>query len=161
MKRGQAALEFLTTYGWAFLVIIVMIGALAYFGVLNPSNLLPERCTFSTELPCQDAQITASTGKVEFYIQNNLGNTAILTRINATFADTGVAVTCTNSSEGPISPSHPLVIAPSASSPILCRFSDVTFQRGAKAKVFVAGNYSVTGGRYPKIFQGEIYGKVK
>jgi len=36
-KKGQAALEFLTTYGWAFLVILIMIGALSYFGVLNPS----------------------------------------------------------------------------------------------------------------------------
>ena len=36
-KKGEsAALEFLTTYGWAFLVILVMIGALAYFGILNP-----------------------------------------------------------------------------------------------------------------------------
>ena len=32
-KKSQAALEFLTTYAWAFLVIIIMIGALAYFGV--------------------------------------------------------------------------------------------------------------------------------
>lgn len=36
--KGQAALEFLTTYGWAFLVILVMIGALTYFGVLAPAK---------------------------------------------------------------------------------------------------------------------------
>ena len=40
MRRGQAALEFLTTYGWAFLVILVMIGALAYFGVLDPERFV-------------------------------------------------------------------------------------------------------------------------
>ena len=38
MRKAQAALEFLTTYGWAFIVILIMIGALAYFGVLNPSR---------------------------------------------------------------------------------------------------------------------------
>jgi hypothetical protein len=45
MKKSQSALEFLTTYGWAFLVILIMIGALAYFGILNPSRYLPDRAT--------------------------------------------------------------------------------------------------------------------
>ena len=54
MRKGQAALEFLTTYGWAFLVVLVMIGALAYFGVINPSRLLPDKCIFGTGIGCQD-----------------------------------------------------------------------------------------------------------
>ena len=55
--RAQAALEFLTTYGWAFLVILIMIGTLAYFGILNPSKVLPNRCTFGAEFQCLDFQI--------------------------------------------------------------------------------------------------------
>jgi hypothetical protein len=51
-KRGQAALEFLTTYGWAFLVILVMIGALSYFGVLNPDSYVPDACNFGAVLSC-------------------------------------------------------------------------------------------------------------
>ncbi len=59
MKKGQAALEFLMTYGWAFLVILVMIGTLAYFGVLNVSALLPDRCQFSTQpVSCKNDQFT-------------------------------------------------------------------------------------------------------
>lgn len=53
-KRGQAALEFLMTYGWAFLVIMIMIGALAYFGVLNVSTILPDRVSF--QIPFQYKQ---------------------------------------------------------------------------------------------------------
>ena len=34
----EAVLEFLTTYGWAILVLAVMIGALAYFGALRPDQ---------------------------------------------------------------------------------------------------------------------------
>jgi uncharacterized protein (UPF0333 family) len=30
-QRGQAAMEFLMTYGWAILVVLIAIGALAYF----------------------------------------------------------------------------------------------------------------------------------
>jgi hypothetical protein len=51
-KKGQAALEFLTTYGWAFLVILVMIGALSYFGVFSPENYVPDQCNFGSVLSC-------------------------------------------------------------------------------------------------------------
>jgi len=52
LRKGQAALEFLTTYGWAFLVILVMIGALAYFGVLDVGRLVPESCQLDSSLEC-------------------------------------------------------------------------------------------------------------
>lgn len=35
-KKGQPAIEFLMTYGWAILCAIIAIGVLAYFGVFNP-----------------------------------------------------------------------------------------------------------------------------
>lgn len=63
MKRGQAALEFLTTYGWAFLVILVMIGALVYFGVLRPENFQNERCVAGSPLFCnQQKFVDAASG---------------------------------------------------------------------------------------------------
>ena len=37
-RKGQAAMEFLMTYGWAILVVLVVIGALAYFGILSPTT---------------------------------------------------------------------------------------------------------------------------
>src|SRR3990167_2852536 len=61
-SKSQAALEFLTTYGWAFLVILIMIGSLAYFGILNPSKILPDRCNFGPEFECLDYQISSTTG---------------------------------------------------------------------------------------------------
>ncbi|MFH1133036.1 MAG: hypothetical protein V1735_00950 [Nanoarchaeota archaeon] len=85
MKRAQAALEFLMTYGWAILVVLVVIGALAYFGVLNPSILLPEKCTLETGLNCRDHQIksgTAGTGQVALRLENGKGKGIIITSIN-------------------------------------------------------------------------------
>ncbi len=38
-RKGQAAMEFLMTYGWAILAAIIAIGVLAYFGVFNPSQV--------------------------------------------------------------------------------------------------------------------------
>jgi len=37
-QRGQAAMEFLMTYGWAILAAIIVIGVLAYFGVFSPGK---------------------------------------------------------------------------------------------------------------------------
>jgi hypothetical protein len=71
-KRGQAAMEFLMTYGWAILVVLVVIGALAYFGVLNPQNILPQKCEFTTGLNCQDHVLSSSTG-LTLRLNNGLG----------------------------------------------------------------------------------------
>lgn len=84
--RGQAALEFLSTYGFAFLIILVMIGALAYFGVLNPQRFLPERCVFGNEVSCRDfmLQRTGTGADVSFFLGNNIGNTMTFYTANIT-----------------------------------------------------------------------------
>ena len=72
-RKSQAALEFLTTYGWAFLVILVMIGTLAYFGVLKPSRLLPDRCSVGPELECQDFQLSSTDNTIKLRLKSNIG----------------------------------------------------------------------------------------
>ena len=72
MKRGQAALEFLMTYGWAILVVLAAIAALAYFGVLNPDRFLPEKCTLPSGLACLDYKASNGTS-MTLIIQNSLG----------------------------------------------------------------------------------------
>ena len=75
-RRGQAALEFLTTYGWAFLVILVMIGGLSYFGVLNVSNFVPDRCKLDGNLECPSYKLTGTTTPaLQLEIQNNVAET--------------------------------------------------------------------------------------
>src|SRR3990167_3612887 len=49
-KKSQAVLEFIITYGWAFLVVLVAVGALAYFGVIGTSNWKNARtCEFEPD----------------------------------------------------------------------------------------------------------------
>ncbi|MFW6014323.1 MAG: hypothetical protein ACOCZ6_03900 [Nanoarchaeota archaeon] len=43
-KRGQAAMEFLMTYGWAILVVLAAVGILAYLGVFDMEDRVPSRC---------------------------------------------------------------------------------------------------------------------
>ena len=70
-KESQAALEFLMTYGWAILVVLVAIGALAYFGVLSPDKFLPAKCTLQSGIACIDHK--ATTANIQVVIQNSLG----------------------------------------------------------------------------------------
>lgn len=83
MKKGQAAMEFLMTYGWAILVVIAAIAALAYFGVLDPAKLLPERCQSSAGMDCIDKAAVATTG-VTVALRNNLGSTTEITDLTGT-----------------------------------------------------------------------------
>ncbi|MBN2881092.1 hypothetical protein JXM83_03490 [Candidatus Woesearchaeota archaeon] len=74
-KKAQAAMEFLMTYGWAILVVLAAIGALAYFGVLSPDKMLAEKTTFMAPLPNIDYAVVRSAGTVTIVLQNNLGQT--------------------------------------------------------------------------------------
>ena len=73
LKKGQAAMEFLMTYGWAILVVLIAIGALAYFGVLNPSRFLPESCTISPGISCEEHTVTEA-GAATMIIRDGLGD---------------------------------------------------------------------------------------
>ena len=70
-RKSQAALEFLMTYGWAILVVLVAVGALAYFGVLSPDKFLPAKCTLQSGIACLDHKVTQT--QVQVVLQNSLG----------------------------------------------------------------------------------------
>ena len=91
-KKGQASLEFLMTYGWAILVVMVVIGTLAYFGILNPSILLPEKCTFQLGLYCKDHRIDADTASIRLLLENGMGQGIIITRLK--LGVTGGTIDC-------------------------------------------------------------------
>ncbi|MDI3473947.1 MAG: hypothetical protein PWR30_270 [Candidatus Woesearchaeota archaeon] len=83
-KRSQAAMEFLMTYGWAIMVVLLALGALAYFGVLNPENLLPERCTFPVGFQCADHSVDPTANEVRFRIVNGKGSGVIIYNLSIT-----------------------------------------------------------------------------
>ena len=73
-RKGQAAMEFLMTYGWAIIIVLAAIGALAYFGVLSPQKLLPDRTVFPAPLPNVDnAVISQSGNSIAIAFMNNKG----------------------------------------------------------------------------------------
>jgi hypothetical protein len=86
MGKGQAAMEFIMTYGWAIIALLVMIGALAYFGVLSPGKYLPEKCLFGPGISCKDYQIKHNGGNLQLLltIENKMGDAIVLQGVNVT-----------------------------------------------------------------------------
>jgi uncharacterized protein (UPF0333 family) len=81
-NKGQAAMEFLMTYGWAILAAVIVIAVLAYFGVFNPQTYVPDRCTLTPPLGCKEAivSISATTG-LTFDIQNGAGSSIAVSSV--------------------------------------------------------------------------------
>ncbi len=82
-KKGQAAMEFLMTYGWAILVVLIAIGALVYFGVTRPERFMPEKCTLSTGsgLFCDEFTSSSSANTITLRISNINTDSAWITSV--------------------------------------------------------------------------------
>lgn len=84
-KRGQAALEFLMTYGWAILAAIIVIGVLAYFGVFSPGKFVPEATVVNPPFYANAWNIDANGGSgtkglVSVEVRNNGGEDVEITK---------------------------------------------------------------------------------
>ncbi len=63
MRKAQITMESLLLYGAAFLVVLLAIAALTYFGVLDLGRYLPEKCNFESSgvFTCNNAKVVDST----------------------------------------------------------------------------------------------------
>ena len=55
-KKSQSAMEYLMTYGWAILVVLIALGALFYLGVFSPKT--PNTGTVSAPFTYIDSKLT-------------------------------------------------------------------------------------------------------
>ena len=166
-KKSQAALEFLTTYAWAFLVILVMVGALAYFGILKPSAILPTRCTMAAEFGCQDYVIfwesqgvgatDGTEGEFHLGLKNNIGEPLATDDYELTTED-GTIISCT----------EPGTIASWGTAAVqtldwtVCDFVAAGFAQDDKAKVVIKITYHLAKSdpTYQRIAEGEVFTSV-
>ena len=89
--KSQAALEFLTTYAWAFIVITITISALYYFGIFDFGKYLPQKCVFPSQFKCLDFNLKPS--EVRIKLINNIGEDVQVTSMQVT-NDATTPVSC-------------------------------------------------------------------
>jgi len=77
-KRGQAAMEFLMTYGWAILAAIIVVGVLWYL-IGNPANLVGNN--FQISAPLVANAMALNTSDIQLEIRNGAAETITVTSI--------------------------------------------------------------------------------
>lgn len=92
-RKGQAAMEFLMTYGWAILAAIIAIGVLAYFGVFSPGKYATGSTVLNPPFYANAWNVDASSGAVNLEIKNNGGETYNITAVSLTNTPSGVSCT--------------------------------------------------------------------
>jgi hypothetical protein len=148
MKKSQAAMEFLVTYGWAILASMIAIAALAYFG-LNPKTTLPDKCLFSNNIGCPDYLITQSSSTVKLKLVNGLGQTIY----NAGGSADASTIHGSCSFDGTLDPAWP----PDEIREMTCDLTGAQFVVKDKTKVTFTLNYQKTPTGYVQTAVGELY----
>ena len=92
MKKGQTALEYLMTYGWAILIVIIVVAALYALGLTKPcrwtGTQIREFADFKVENPLFTVG-TAGSGSLEFDLSYIKPTSAKLALINVSGSGSG------------------------------------------------------------------------
>ena len=84
MKKGQAALEYLLTYGWAILIVIIVGASLYSLGVFTPGQWTGKRQTGFSQFRIEDFKLDTDE-ILTVVFKNQVGKTVTLTNIEATY----------------------------------------------------------------------------
>lgn len=92
-RKGQAAAEYLVTYGWALLLLVAVIAIILSTGVFNPSYFISEECVLQPDISCTGQQMYRSGGDTVLLIrvENRLGYEMELDKVTATASGLGEA----------------------------------------------------------------------
>lgn len=98
-KKGQAAMEFLMTYGWAILAAVIVVGVLWYL-IGSPSNLAGTQ--FQVSAPLIGEGVVINTNLIQLNIKNGAGEAINITEISLTDESTSCPDNTTGSAGGSI-----------------------------------------------------------
>jgi hypothetical protein len=82
--KAQSALEYLMTYGWAILIVIIVGAALYALGVFNPGTFTGQKSTGFSAVQMDDFKLDTD-GNLTLQIGNRRGRTITILNVNATF----------------------------------------------------------------------------
>lgn len=100
----QSAMEYLMTYGWAILIIAVVLGALFSLGIFNTSSLTGVSCIASPGFLCQNP-VLGTNGNVSLTVGQSTGTS---------FYNVGLGCASTANTQGLPNPTNALVFLTSA-----------------------------------------------
>jgi hypothetical protein len=147
--KAQAAMEFLTTYGWALLILGVVFAAFSLGLFQDPRNIVSDTCTFIEGFNCKDFEVL-SDGTVHLSLVNYLGEQITTTRTACTYN----TVTKNGPSDVTVGPSGSFQLT------IYCLNSG-TFPMKDKVKLNIDIIYKEQGKQLEKVVSGTVVAKPK
>lgn len=94
MRKGQAAVEYLMTYGWALLALVIIVAVLFSSGLLSPNIAMSEECQFGTSIPCSFAVFDqGGTTKISLRLFNSFAYKIKVTKLDLKTADGSASFT--------------------------------------------------------------------
>lgn len=78
-RRGQVAMEYLATYGWAVFALFIVIAVLIGTGMFNPGRFTSDECILQPNMPCNGYYMYYDDTNRElvsgFELGNSMGST--------------------------------------------------------------------------------------
>ena len=133
--KGQNAIEFLMTYGWAFAIITVVLGALVILGVFNPGAFVNSQCLTPADFTCAGA--LASNGLFFINIRQSTNSEINVTAIGCNSNKTYLTMQ-------PISPPIPVPVGNNFTYSVRCFDGPTPFSGslGSVYKGYLILNYT-------------------
>ena len=147
-------MEYLMTYGWAILIVIIVAAALYALGVFNPATWTGTRSTGFANIGAPVDWIYNNNGDFNITLKNALGSPITITSVTAACGDGGTVVD--------LGPAGNPVIGAGGSVEYFIGTFNTTFcsplGAGSSYSTQVAVSYTKTGGAYSQTDTGTVTG---
>ena len=117
-KKGQAAMEFLMTYGWAIIAAVLAIMILLYFGVFSGGNITGNVILMSQPFHTTASQVVMTTSSTNFEIINKGGSNVVISNINIIGTGPSSGINCLNNTAIPLQADQSIVIYTPCTGPL-------------------------------------------
>lgn len=93
--KGQSAVEYVTTYGWAIFALVFVIAVLFGSGMLSSNFFIQEKCELGANMPCRLAMYNDASGqtKVSFEMLNGFAYPIKITKVELLLPEEKVTAT--------------------------------------------------------------------
>ena len=153
-RKAQAAMEYLMTYGWAILIVIIVAAALYALGVFNPATWTGTRSTGFANIGAPVDWYYNSTGEFYITLKNSLGSPITISSVTAACGTGGAAVD--------LGPSGNPVIGAGGTVEYFITTANATYcaplTAGSSYSTQVSVSYTKTGGQYSQTDTGTVTG---
>lgn len=141
-------MEYMSTYIYTGLALVIVVGSMTYFGAFNPSTYTKENCESGTQLRCQDSSITTN-GEIKILLSNQLDREITINNYTFIYEDISYTVTINDDIKAKENITISYII------------TSLSFSKGKKESVSYEINYHATGSNNNFIIRGTATTRVE